>query len=110
MTTFFWLAVVTNRAILFEDDPKGKVLILSDFLQSKHIDWVMNAEKRTAMMDAGMPAPKRRQKDIEELFWQDDKRTRRKIRHFIDSRAPIVYLNDPWTAQVLCPLSSLLAS
>ena len=22
MTTFFWLALITNRAVLFEDDPK----------------------------------------------------------------------------------------
>ena len=34
MTTFFWLALITNRAVLFEDDPKGKVLVLSDFLVS----------------------------------------------------------------------------
>jgi hypothetical protein len=62
MTTFFWLAVITNRAILFEDDPNGKVLLLSDFLRSKHIDWVMTADIRKAMMDSGMPEPKRRDK------------------------------------------------
>jgi hypothetical protein len=35
MTTFFWIGLITNRAVLFEDDPMRKVLVLSDFLESK---------------------------------------------------------------------------
>jgi hypothetical protein len=98
MTTFFWLAVISDRAILFEDDPSGKVLVISDYLQSKYIDWKYTPQLVKKMQESGLPKPKFRKKDIESLFWDDGKT--RTLNQFIDDKRSIVYLQDPWTAQV----------
>jgi hypothetical protein len=79
MVSFFWLGLVSNRAVLFEDDPQHKVLVLSDFLESKHIDWNWRPQIVTQMQEGGVAPPVRREKDIEQLFWADDKRTTRKV-------------------------------